>query len=204
MTAGHNVGVDPYEVLGVVPGASFRDVAAAYRRQAKRWHPDRAGAAAQAQMAAVNAAYELLRTELTRQAKRHAKPKHTGRAAEPLGAWLSPAVRRALGPELLAALEHGEEVVLVTPVSTWASPQSVLVLTDRRLLWLLDDAPSHRVRFVRFRDVAAVEHRPQRPLRRAAVVRVLTTAGRRLAFADLRPLTASAIASRVAAALPSR
>jgi hypothetical protein len=58
------------------------------------------------------------------------------------------------------------------------------------------------VRYVRFRDVAAVEQRPQRPLRRSAVVRILTTAGRRLAFADLRPLTASAIASRVAAALP--
>jgi hypothetical protein len=194
--------VDPYEVLGVVPGASIRDIAAAYRRQAKRWHPDRAGAEAQAQMAMVNAAYELLRTELTRQARRSAKPSRPAQAPEPPGAWLSPAVRSALGPELVAALEHGEEVVLVTPVSTWASPQSVLVLTDRRLLWLLDDAPSHRVRYVRFRDVAAVEQRPQRPLRRSAVVRILTTAGRRLAFADLRPLTASAIASRVAAALP--
>jgi DnaJ-like protein len=195
--------VDPYEVLGVVPGASIRDVAAAYRRQAKRWHPDRAGAAAQGQMAAVNVAYELLRTELTRQAKRHAKPRNPVRSAEQPGAWLSPAVRRALGPELLAALEHEEQVVLVTPVSTWASPQAVLVLTDRRLLWLLDDAPSHRVRFLRFRDVAAIEQRPQRPLRRAAVLRVLTTAGRRLAFADVRPPTASAIASRVAAALPA-
>ena len=36
-----------------------------------------------------------------------------------------------------------------------------------------------------------------RPLRRSAVLRVRTTGGRRLSFADLRPATAAAIANAV-------
>jgi hypothetical protein len=89
---------------------------------------------------------------------------------------------------------------MVTPTSTWASPQALLAVTDRRLLWLLDDAPTHRVRSLRFRDVAGIDHRLGRPLRRSAVLRVRTTQGRRLSFADLRPATAAAIARLAAAA----
>jgi hypothetical protein len=37
-----------------------------------------------------------------------------------------------------------------------------------------------------------------RPLRRSAVLRVRTVAGRKLSFADLRPATAAAIARHVA------
>jgi curved DNA-binding protein CbpA len=49
--------MDPHAVLGVAPGASAADLAAAYRREAKRWHPDRGDREdAQARMAAVNAA----------------------------------------------------------------------------------------------------------------------------------------------------
>jgi hypothetical protein len=103
------------------------------------------------------------------------------------------------GAALLSALEDGEDVAMVTPTSTWASPQALLAVTDRRLLWLLDDAPTHRVRSLRFRDVAGVEQRLGRPLRRSAVLRVRTTGGRRLSFAELRPATAAAIARRVAA-----
>jgi hypothetical protein len=88
---------------------------------------------------------------------------------------------------------------MVTPTSTWASPQALLAVTDRRLLWLLDDAPTHRVRSLRYRDVADVQQRLGRPLRRSAVLRVRTTGGRRLSFAELRPATAAAIARRVQA-----
>ena len=91
-------------------------------------------------------------------------------------------------------------MALVTPTSTWASPQALLAVTDRRLLWLLDDAPTHRVRSLRFRDVAGIDQRLGRPLRRSAVLRVRTTQGRRLSFADLRPATAAAIARLAAAA----
>ncbi|HEY7619272.1 MAG TPA: DnaJ domain-containing protein [Solirubrobacteraceae bacterium] len=199
--------VDPFAVLGVAPDASAEEVAAAYRRLAKRWHPDRAGSDGAARMAEINAAYDLLRAEawLGRQG-RAAPPvaeRPPGRRA-PAGAWLAEAVRRALGRELLVALEPEEDVALVTPVSTWASPQALLAVTDRRLLWLLDDAPTHRVRSLRFHDVAAVEQRMGRPLRRSAVLRVRTMAGRKLSFADLRPATAAAIAQHMGAVGASR
>jgi hypothetical protein len=197
------VSVEPFAVLGVAPDASAEEVAAAYRRLAKQWHPDRAGGEGAARMAQINAAYDLLRAEAW--LERH------GRAAPPApaapaperrvaaGAWLPEAVRRALGRELLVALEPEEAVALVTPTSTWASPQALLAVTDRRLLWLLDDAPTHRVRSLRFHDVADVDQRMGRPLRRSAVLRVRTTAGRKLSFADLRPATAAAIARHVRA-----
>ncbi|MGZ6674667.1 MAG: J domain-containing protein [Solirubrobacteraceae bacterium] len=194
---------DPFAVLGVAPGASGEEVAAAYRRLAKRWHPDRvAGQDAARRMAEINAAYDLVRSERwLERSGRTAPPAERPQAAPPVraGGWLSAPLRRALGRELLAALENGEDVAMVTPTSTWASPQALLAVTDRRLLWLLDDAPTHRVRSLRYRDVADVQQRLGRPLRRSAVLRVRTTGGRRLSFAELRPATAAAIARRVAA-----
>ncbi len=196
------MGIDPFAVLGVAPDASAEEVAAAYRRLAKRWHPDRVGSQGSARMAEINAAYDLLRAEAW--LDRHGRPRAPAPEAPAparratAGEWLAEAVRRALGRELLVALEHGEAVAMVTPASTWASPQALLAVTDRRLLWLLDDAPTHRVRSLRFHDVAAVEARTGRPLRRSAVLRVRTIAGRKLSFADLRPATAAAIARQVA------
>jgi hypothetical protein len=196
---------DPFAVLGVTPGASADEVAAAYRRLAKRWHPDRAGGAQDAgRMAEINAAYDLLRSErwLERRgrAEPYTPPPPTRRVAARAAPWLTEPLRRALGRELLVALEDRESVAIVTPTSTWASPQTLLAVTDRRLLWLLDDAPTHRVRALRFRDVAAAEARVGRPLRRSAVLRVRTTTGRKLSFADLRPATAAAVARHVTAA----
>jgi hypothetical protein len=92
-------------------------------------------------------------------------------------------------------------VRLVTPTSTWASPRAVLAVTERRLLWLLDDAPVARVRSLAFRDVAAVGLRVHRPRRRAATLSLRTRAGRRHSFADLRPHTAAAIERHVREAL---
>jgi hypothetical protein len=106
-------------------------------------------------------------------------------------------MRRALGGELLRALEPEEKVVLVTPAATWASPQTLLALTDRRLLWLLDDAPTHRVRSLRLGAITHVESRVRRPLRRVAALRVQVRGERRLVFSELRPATAMALASRL-------
>ena len=54
--------MDPYAVLGVRPGSPEREILAAYREQAKRWHPDRgAGDEAEQRMAEINAAYDLVR-----------------------------------------------------------------------------------------------------------------------------------------------
>jgi hypothetical protein len=90
-------------------------------------------------------------------------------------------------------------VRLGTPACTWASPRAVLAVTDRRLLWLLDDAPVARVRSLLFREVEAVALRARR---RAATVSVRTTAGRRHTFAGLRPHTAATIERHVREALP--
>jgi hypothetical protein len=196
------VSVDPFAVLGVAPDASAEEVAAAYRRLAKQWHPDRAGNDGAARMADINAAYDLLRSEAWLQQRARTPPPEPGpreRGRRRAGEWLAGPVRRALGRELLVALEPDEPVAMVTPVSTWASPQALLAVTDRRLLWLLDDAPTHRVRSLRFHDVAAVDQRMGRPLRRSAVLRLRTVGGRKLSFADLRPATAAAIAEHVGA-----
>jgi hypothetical protein len=217
---GHNVGVDdPYAVLGLDPGASDEDAAAAYRRMAKEWHPDRGGGPERAaRMAQINAAYDLLRSAAWQRGPASVAPEHaaasgtgTGHGARSGGGgprrrgdWLPAAVRGALGRELVGALEDGEEVSIVTPVATWASPRAVLAVTDRRLLWLHDDAVSHRVRSLPLRSIAAIEHRLRRPRRRTATVRLRTANGRRLSFAELRPETAEAIVALVAPAVAAR
>jgi hypothetical protein len=196
---------DPHAVLGLEPGASSEDAAAAYRQMAKQWHPDRGGGEEAAQrMAQINAAYDLLRAAAWQRAPAVVAPQHAAAPAGPArrtrGDWLAPAVRTALGRELLGVLEQGEAVSIVTPVATWASPRAVLAVTDRRLLWLHDDAVSHRVRSLPLRAIGEIEQRLRRPLRRTATVRLRTTNGRRLSFAELRPATAEAIVRHVVAA----
>jgi hypothetical protein len=186
--------MDPYAVLGVRPGTPEDEIAAAYREQAKRWHPDHAGADGEARMAEINHAYEVLRATAAHRPRLPgaSPPRSAG------GGWLADAIRRALGPELLAALYRGETVRLVTPASTWASPRAILALTERRVLWLLDDAPVARVRSLVLRDVARVERRIRR--KRATLV-IHTHSGRRYAFHDLRPHTASTIERHLTAAM---
>jgi DnaJ domain len=189
--------MDPHAVLGVEPGVGERELAAAYRAQAKRWHPDRAGNGDTARrMAEINAAYDLLRAGAVHAAPAP-EPPTEGRPRRRRGSWLGEPVRRALGPELLFALADREGVRLVTPASTWASPRSVLAVTDRRLLWLLDDAPVARVRSLAFRDVESVGLRVHRLRRQAATLSLRTVSGRRLSFAGLRPQTAAAIERRL-------
>src|SRR4051794_16630219 len=183
--------MEPYAVLGLGPDASPREVAAAYRRLAKRFHPDRAGDRGARRMAEINAAYDQLRDV-------HAPSEpFVARTAPPQGAWLEEEVRERLGPELLRVLAVGEPVDMVVSASTWASPHTLIAVSDRRLLWLLDDAVSHRVRYVEFSAVAAVDHRLAWPRKRTATLRVDLHNGRRLTFADLRPETAAAIALHV-------
>jgi hypothetical protein len=195
--------MDPFAVLGVSPDASPQEVAEAYRRLARRWHPDRVGGhGVQQRMAEVNTAYDAVRR---RRFSRRPPPEEgdTSRAATrraPAAAWLAEPVRRALGHELLAALHPREDVAIVTPTATWASARALLAVTDRRLLWLHDDAVAGRVRSLGFSSVAEIEHRLSWPRRRAAVLRLRTTAGRRLSFAELPPEVATAIAQRVAVA----
>src|SRR3954468_11397577 len=116
--------VDPYAILGVSALAGPQELAAAYREQAKRWHPDRGGGEEAARrMAEINAAYDILRAG-AQQAPNGTTPPPAGRGAR-RGGWLAEPVRRALGPELLDALVADEPVRLVCPASTWASPRAI-------------------------------------------------------------------------------
>lgn len=192
---------NPYAILGLAPGASMEEIAAAYRALAKQAHPDVAGGDPST-MAAINAAYAALREDAVggRAGGAQARPNGDGppRPRRKIaGAWLSESVRHALGSELLAALQDGEPVTLVAASSTWASPHTLLALTDRRLLWLLDDAVGHRVRSLHLRDILAADYSLGWPRRRRATLRLKARNGRKHTFAALRPSVAARIARAV-------
>lgn len=206
------VPMDPYAVLGLPADASFEEATAAYRALVKEHHPDVADdPRSAAVMAQINAAFDDLRARATAGGLvapgapgpgPAAAAGTAGGAGPPRGEWLPEATRRALGHELLAALEQQEQVALVVPVATWASPESLLALTDRRLLWLADDQPTNRVRSLRFRDVRQVESKLAWPRRRrTASVRVRTKGGRSFDFGDLRPDVALRITQAVGGTL---
>lgn len=190
--------VDPFDLLGVDPGVSEPELAAAYRKLAKRWHPDRRRASPRAsdeRMAELNAAYTEARAELRREASRRSSGPTVRKRSSP-GAWLPEPVRRALGWELLTVLGEGEQVRLIASAGRSGAGPARLALTDRRLIWLLEDAVSARVDWVRFGIVDVVEQRRTR-LGRRAVLRLRTRTGRRLSFGDLRPEVAESIVAVV-------
>jgi hypothetical protein len=200
--------VDPHAVLGLDPDASPDEVHHAYRALAKRFHPDRAGEGAGELMISINAAYDLLRERLE---EGHvvgpdaAAVNGTAPATPPptvaiAGAWLAPNVRRVLARELLAALEPDEAVDEVVLTSTGDSHDVQLAITDRRLLWLRDDAIMGRVRSLRYRDLAAVEQRAAGRLRRGGQLRVRATGSTRWQrFFDLQPDVLARLAGRISA-----
>ena len=182
---------EPYAVLGVAPDATPQQIARAYRRLAKELHPDRAGTATEREMARLNAAYDLLRDGLAdaqadRLRRGAARPDAPKAPAQP-GAWLDEATRRSLGRELVAALEPGEQVLAVADAAMADSHDVRLAVTERRLVWLRDDAISDRVRYQRHARITGVEARGRGRLRRTGELRVSTDTGRRLAFGELAP-----------------
>ena len=92
------------------------------------------------------------------------------------------------------------DVLKVAPDNQEAITTLLLAVTDRRLLWLLDDAPTHRVRSLPYTAIAEIDHRLRRPRRKVAVLRVRTKNERTHSFSELRPATAAEITGHVAAA----
>jgi curved DNA-binding protein CbpA len=182
---------DPYAVLGVPAGATDEEVGVAYRALAKRHHPDRAPAD-EARMRDINAAYDQIRASRRPAAAGEQRRGTRRRTRVMAGAWLSAAVRRQLGGELLDSLQPLEDVLIVVDAATWDSPTVRLVVTDRRLLWLRDDAPVGRVRSVRYTMLEAVDGRLSRRRRRGELL-VKPRDARRLSFAALSPEALEAV-----------
>lgn len=189
---------DLHAILGVPPGASPQELTAAFRALAKRSHPDATGgdAAATAQMAKINAAYETLR----RHGASGVRVRRGAGRPRPAAAWLAPEVRLALGVELLDELEMGETVELLTPVATGVSARALMALTDRRVLWLDDDAVLGRVRSLRRRELIAADVSLSWPRRRYATLRLRGRDGRRHRFDGLGPALAAHLARALAPA----
>ncbi len=176
--------MDAYRTLGVPAGASMAEITAAYRRLAKEWHPDLHGTeAAVRRMVAINAAYAELRAAAGRRGSGSSASSKKGGAARAPG---------PLGAELSGALSADEALVAYGRASTWDSPEAFLVLTSSRLLWLLDDAVTHRVRSLARTQVRSVELVVRR---RHATLRVVSRRGRRFEFAEMKPTVARAIES---------
>ena len=90
--------MDPFTVLGVAPGATPDEVAAAYRELAKAWHPDRRGSDGEERMAEINVAYELLRAGAHHERRSRPAPPPAparGKGAGPLGRGAARARARA-------------------------------------------------------------------------------------------------------------
>src|SRR3954452_12676553 len=109
--------MDPWAALGLEPTASSAEVTAAYRRLAKRYHPDRAGDRGAQRMAEINAAYDQLRDGV-------GVPSAVAASAGAVrGASMRDEIRAPLGPELLRVLVEKDPIDMVPTASTWASPQ---------------------------------------------------------------------------------
>ena len=121
--------------------------------------------------------------------------RRAARARRRPGAWLAPRSGARSATSCSACSSPTSAIWLVTPTTTWASPQALLAASDRRLLWLLDDAVSGRVQTLRFAAIEAAEHSVRRPRRRVATLRVRAHSGRRFAFGELNPDTAARLAA---------
>lgn len=204
---------DPYAILGVARDAPLDEVAAAWRRLAKEWHPDlRGDAHALARMVTLNAAYEKIRAERSERSgggggsaagSSGRDEESGGRRAAPCdrrspGWWLSAKVRRALGPELVRALRERERVREVVRCHTGGS-SALLVLTEGRLVWLLDDLVLGRVRALALASIESVQRPRPRRWRRGAALRIRGV-GVGVTFGGLEPEAADLVASAIASA----
>lgn len=78
---------DPYKILGVSPGASEEEITKAYRRLAKKYHPDLnpGDTAAADKMSEINAAYDKIKNGYTPGSS--SSSSHRGNPRDPFGSY---------------------------------------------------------------------------------------------------------------------
>ncbi len=103
---------DPYQILGVSRDASADQVRRAYRFQAMRLHPDRAGGDA-GQMAELNAAHDQIQADLARGNRIPISRAATARAQRPRPA--PPVANRARLVELATAIRDLDRILRTFP-----------------------------------------------------------------------------------------
>jgi len=112
-------GIDPYKTLQVDPEAEDEVIQAAYRRLARKYHPDVApGEAAAARMAAINAAWELIGDPAARAAFDRRRSAAT--STPPTGAQPSPQP-----PKPAAATPSGHSTSSARPAPGQQPPETV-------------------------------------------------------------------------------
>jgi hypothetical protein len=85
---------DPYELLGVAPGADIEEIRRAYYALAKRWHPDRAGTDTTFIFQRLLAAYEMLIDSATSPPRRRAPGVLIRRISSPIDVLLARGIAR--------------------------------------------------------------------------------------------------------------
>ena len=189
---------DPHAVLGVGPEATPDEAARAFRALAKRWHPDRnGGPEAAQQMLRISEAYELLKEQLEAGAPpangaSRPEPRRRARSGRPATGSHPPCAGRS-APSCLRVLRDREPVAAVAAGYAGGS-KAVVAATSHRLVWLLDEAVSGRVRSLDFTAITGVEVDGSRPWRRGSRVTVRAANGKRFRFSHLERTAAAKLA----------
>ena len=115
--------IDAYKVLQVDPEAEDEVIQAAYRRLARKYHPDLAdGTEAAARMAAINAAWELIGEPAARAAYDRSRRSTAGDATTPSSGGPAGPADRAGGHAPAQGREHRPDAEAHTPPSAPAPP----------------------------------------------------------------------------------
>ena len=124
---------DCYAVLGVEPTASVAEIRRAWRRLARRWHPDRAGSRATKLFQKLSAAYEVLSDPLARAAydRRRGPPAPARPAAAEQASPTAPAApRRPAPPVPLSRLSGSLNALLASGAAQYAEENVIELLVN--------------------------------------------------------------------------
>ena len=101
---------DPYELLGVAPGADVDEIRRAYHALAKRWHPDRTGTDTTFIFQRLTAAYEMLVDSATSPPTRRAPGVLIRRISSPIDVLLARKIARCTDDGVIELYLEPDEI----------------------------------------------------------------------------------------------